>query len=379
MSSNRIAIIGGGVIGLSIAHHLLQKGVQPVVIDRSSFAHEASWAGAGFLDLRSSSRVDSDFFNFCKKSFDLFPSWCEKLKKESGVDPEYVRSGSLDLAFNEEEESSIHALERAMNSFGEEGRWLSSREAAQLEPELSPQVRSAFFVERTSQVRPPRLGRALVTALQKAGVTLRENEPVESFILQGKKITGVRTVKGDIEADQVVLSAGPWTGALCEKLGLSLPTQPIRGQALLYKEEPGRFRHILFTGLGKSFVYLVPRMDGHLFIGSTLENAGFEKTLTSEGMNKLEKGASIFCPRLASTQAEFRWSGLRTGSVDGWPYLGKIPGVEGAWLATGHFTHGLLQSAVSGHLMAQALTGEKTDLSLQPFASGREPHSAAGL
>jgi len=127
---------------------LLQKGVQPVVIDRSSFAHEASWAGAGFLDLRSSSRVDSDFFNFCKKSFDLFPSWCEKLKKESGVDPEYVRSGSLDLAFNEEEESSIHALERAMNSFGEEGRWLSSREAAQLEPELSPQVRSAFFVEK---------------------------------------------------------------------------------------------------------------------------------------------------------------------------------------------------------------------------------------
>ena len=379
MSSKRIVIVGGGVIGLSIAHHLVEKGAHPIVIEKSYFAREASWAGAGFLDLRSASRVDSDFFFFCKKSFDLFPDWCEKLKKDSGVDPEFIQSGSLDLAFHEEEEKSIQSLEKAMNAFGEKGRWLSRGEVLQLEPDLSPQLRSAFFVDGTSQVRPPRLGRALVTSLQKAGIELRDHEAVDDFIFRGRRIIGVRTSKGEIEADQVVLSAGPWTEALCEKLGFPIPAQPIRGQAVLFRDDPGRVRHILFTGIGKAFVYMVPRLDGHLFVGSTLEKAGFDKNMTPEGEEKLERGARLFCPRLTSAQVEFRWAGLRTGSVDGWPYLGPIPGAEGAWLATGHFTHGLLQSAVSGHLMAQALTGEKTDLSLTPFAPGRQPHSAAGL
>ncbi len=379
MGPNRIIIVGGGVIGLSIAYHLVEKGLRPIMLEKSSFAREASWAGAGFLDLRSASRVDSDFFSFCKMSYDLFPSWCEKLKKDSNVDPEYVRSGSLDLAFNDEEETSIRSLEKAMATYGEKGLWLSRQEALNLEPGLSSQVRSAFFVEGTSQVRPPRLGRALLAFLQKSGALLREREPAEDFLIQGNQVTGVRTSREDIEADQVVLTAGPWTGALCEKLGVTIPTRPIRGQAVIFKDDPGRVRHILFTGLGKTFVYMVPRQDGHLYIGSTLEDVGFDKSVTPEGEEKLERGARFLCPHLAPYQMENHWAGLRTGSVDGWPYLGRIPGHENVWLATGHYTHGLLQSAVSGRLMAQALTGEKTDLSLEPFAPGRKPHAAAGL
>jgi glycine oxidase len=379
MGSNRIVVVGGGVIGLSIAYHLNEKKLRPIVLEKSAFAREASWAGAGFLDLRSASRVDSDFFSFCKMSFDLFPSWCDKLKKESGVDPEFSRSGSLDLAFTREEEESIRALKKSMADFGETGQELTRKEALNLEPALSPHVRSAFFVEGTSQIRPPRLGRALSAYLQKSGVSLRDKEPVEDFLFQGNKVKGVRTSRGEIEADQVVLTAGPWSGALCEKLGFTVPTRPIRGQAVIFKDDPGRVRHILFTGLGKAFVYMVPRLDGHLYIGSTLEDVGFDKNVTPEGEEKLERGARFLCPHLAPYQMESHWAGLRTGSVDGWPYLGRIPGLENVWLATGHFTHGLLQSAVSGRLMAQALIGAKTDLSLEPFAPGRIPHAAAGL
>jgi glycine oxidase len=379
MTTNKIVIVGGGVIGLSIAHHLVEKRVRPLVVDKSSFASEASWAGAGFLDLRSASRVDRDFFVFCNKSFDLYPHWCEKLKKDSGIDPEYIRSGSFDLVMNDEEENFIRTMENAMAGFGVLGYWLKSKEVTNLEPKLSPDVNSAFYVEGTAQVRPPRLGRALVASLTKSGITLRDQEIVQDFIMSGNRVRGLRTSKGIIEADQVVLTAGPWTSSLCQKLGFSIPTRPIRGQAVLYRDKPGQIGHILFNGLGKSFVYLVPRKDGHVFVGSTLEDVGFEKGVTAEGEKKLEGGARRIFPHLNPSLVEHRWAGLRTGSIDGWPYLGLIPGMEGVWLATGHFTHGLLQSAVTGYLMAQALTGEKTELSLEPFTPGRSPHSAAGL
>ena len=379
MISNRIVIVGGGVIGLSIAYRLLELGIQPILLEKSHFYREASWAGAGFLDLRSASRVDADFFHFCKSSFDLFPSWCEKLRKDTGIDPEFIRSGSLDLAFGGEEEASIRFMEKAMEGFGVKGQWLSPREVLSREPGLSGDLQSAFFVEGTSQILPPRLGQALLAFLGKNGAILRDQEPVEDFILHGRKVVGVRTTREDVEADQVVLTAGPWTASLCERLGFSTPTQPIRGQAVLFQDEPGKARHILFTGIGKAFVYMVPRRDGRLFLGSTLEEAGFEKINTPEGMEKLKNGAQRFYPHLGPEKIERCWSGLRTGSVDGWPYLGRLPGTEGAWLATGHFTHGLLQSAVTGRLMAQALNNEKTDLSLEPFAPGRLPHASAGI
>jgi glycine oxidase len=110
-----------------------------------------------------------------------------------------------------------------------------------------------------------------------------------------------------------------------------------------------------------------------------LEDVGFDKRVTPEGEEKLLNGAMRIFPHLNPSLVEHRWAGLRTGSIDGWPYLGRVPGTEGAWIATGHFTHGLLQSAVTGHLMAQALSGEKTDLSLEPFSPGRPPHPVAGL
>jgi glycine oxidase len=377
--SRRILIVGGGVIGLSIAEYCLRRGLQPVVLDQGPFAKEASWAGAGYLDLRSASRVGGAFFHLCKKSYDLFPEWAGRLKKESGVDPELLDSGSLDLAFSEEEENAIRQMEANLKTFGLAGQWLTPAAALQEEPGLSPQLKSAFLFKHTRQVRPPRLTRALLGVLQKGGVELREVEPVEDFLAKGRQMRGVKTPKGMLEADGVVIASGAWSGLLAGKLGMALESKPFRGQVVMFRTAKGTLRHILFTGLQKAFTYLVPRLDGHIYVGSTLEDAGFDKSTTPEGMEKLRNGAAKALPGLSQKLIEDTWAGLRPGSLDGWPYLGRVPGWEGLYLACGHFTHGLLLSAATGLLISQVILGENPALELSPFAPDRKPHPVAGI
>ncbi len=373
--AHRVIIVGGGVIGLSIAEHCLRRGLTPVVLDQGPFAREASWAGAGYLDLRGASGVGGAFFSLCKKSYELFPEWTARLKKESGVDPQLLGSGSLDLAFTEEEETAIRRMEGNLKTFGHSGEWLTPSQTVQKEPGLSSRIRSAFYLKETRQVRPPRLTRALLQVLQKGQAELGELEPVEDFVLKGRQVTGVRTPRGLREGDAVVVAAGAWSGSLAEKLGLRLAAKPFRGQVVMYRAAPGTLRHILFTGLQKAFTYLVPRVDGHIYVGSTLEDAGFEKATTSQGMEKLKSGAAKVLPGLSQQLIEDTWAGLRPGSMDGWPYLGRVPGREGLFWATGHFTHGILLSAITGLLMSQLVLGERPALDLSPFALDRSPHS----
>ena len=375
----KILIVGGGVIGLAIAENLRRKGATCALLDQGPFAQEASWAGAGYLDLRSAARVGGAFFEVCLKSYDLFPGWVEALKKESGLDPEWVGSGSLDLAFRPEEERAVQSLENSLGTFGLKGEWLSTSQALKREPGLSPELRSAFLFKQTAQVRPPRLTRALLKVLQKSGTELRELEGVEDFLKKGNKIVGVRTSKGVHSCDQVILASGAWTGLLAEKLGINLLVKPIRGQVVMYRADPKDLKHILFWWGPKGFTYLVPRLDGHIYVGSTLEDVGFDKATTPEVLGRLKEGATRVLPGLSQKLTEGSWAGLRPSSLDGWPYLGPVPGWEGLWVASGHYTHGLLLSAATGRLMAQAVLGEKTDMDLTPFAIQRVPHSTAGI
>jgi glycine oxidase len=208
-----------------------------------------------------------------------------------------------------------------------------------------------------------------VKVLEKGKATLRENEEVKGFIRQGDRILGVKTSTGDIEADQVLVAGGAWTGGLLDILGISIPMKPIRGQVVLFKAEPGLLRHVLFS----SSAYLVPRLDGRIYVGSTQEEAGFDKSTTKEAIEKLTQGGIRAIPALEKAKVEATWSGLRPKGVDELPSLGKAPGIENLWIAAGHFTHGILLSAATGHLMAQALLGEKPDLDLGSFVPDRKP------
>ncbi|MGH7738832.1 MAG: glycine oxidase ThiO [bacterium] len=375
MGAKKVIIVGGGVIGLSIAHHLLSRGVQPIVVERGAFAKEASWAGAGYLDLRAAAQVGGAYFDLCRFSFDLFPQWVARIEKESGLATELVESGSLDLAYDDKDEDGIRSLEKKLNEKGFAGRWLASDKARELEPGLSAKVQSAFYLKETRQIRPPRLTRALLASLQKQGAVLRELEMVQSFLAKGRVIRGVKTNKETLEADAVVLASGAWTGLWGEKFKRVIPVKPIRGQVLLFQRPPGFLKHILFSSLA----YLVPRLDGRIYVGSTLEEVGFDKSTTSLGLERLKRGAQRALPELENVLMDDSWAGLRPGSPDGWPFLGKLPDWEGVWLAAGHFTHGLLLSAATGQLIAQDLLGEKPTIELSPFALGRRPHASVGL
>lgn len=375
MGGQKVVIVGGGIIGLSIAEHLLRKGIRPIIVDKGPFAKEASWAGAGYLSLRDASRVGGSLLKLCRLSYDLFPRWAERLKGDSGIDPEFLLCGSLGLIFNEEEERVIRSFESVTFANGLQSEWLSPSAIQKKEMHLSGKLRSAWYLPQTCQVRPPRLTQALLSVLQKGKAVLRENEEVRAFMRQGDRILGVETSGGRYEADQVLLAGGAWSGELLRILGITFPMKPIRGQAVLFKAEPGLLRHVLFT----SSAYLVPRMDGRIYVGSTLEDAGFDKSTTPDAIRSLTQGAWRALPGLEKAPVEASWSGLRPRGADEWPSMGKVPGLENLWLAAGHFTHGILLSAATGELMAQALSGERTGLDLEPFALDRKPHPAAGL
>ena len=185
----------------------------------------------------------------------------------------------------------------------------------------------------------------------------------------------VKTNKETLEADAVILATGAWSGLWGEKFKRVIPVKPVRGQAVLFQSQPGFLKHILFSPLA----YLVPRKDGRIYVGSTLEEVGFDKSTTSSGLEQLKRGALRALPGLSDVLMDDSWAGLRPGSPDGWPFLGKLPDWEGVWLAAGHFTHGLLLSAVTGELIAQDVLGEKPSVDLAPFALGRRPHPSVGL
>jgi glycine oxidase len=373
--NRRVIIVGGGVIGLSIAQHLLIRGATPIVIDRGLFAKESSWAGAGYLDLRSAAKTGGDFFKLCRFSYDLFPEWISRIHRESGIDPEFLDSGSLDLAMDEKDEKEICSLEKKLKDEKLEGHWLTTAEAKKLEPGLSKNIRSAFYLKVTRQIRPPRLTRALLQILEKQGAILRENESVENFLEKDRRIYGVNTNKGIIEGDEVVLASGAWTGLWGEKFKMVIPVKPVRGQVIMFNAQPGLLQKIIFT----SMAYLVPRVDGKIYVGSTLEEVGFDKSTTSEGMERLKQGAQGAIPSLAGALIDDSWAGLRPGSPDGWPIFGRLPNWEGVWVAAGHFTHGLLLSAATGQIMTQAILGEPISFDLSPFSMNRRPHAAVGL
>jgi glycine oxidase len=370
VSGPRIIIIGSGVIGLSIAEHLLRRGIKPIILEKGPFGREASWAGAGYVDLRDASQIGGPFLELCRLSYDLFHSWTERLKKDSGIDMEFFLCGSLGLVFNPEEAAVIKGLETQTAANGLKSEWLSAGEARRRESHLSDKLEGAWYLPQTCQVRPPRLTQALLKTLEKGKAVLRENEEVRGFIRQGNRILGVETSKGKIEADQVLVASGAWTGGLMEILGVSLPVKPVRGQVVLFKAEPGLLRHVLFS----STAYLVPRLDGYIYVGSTLEDVGFDKSVTPEAVAKLTQGAYRALPALEKAQVEMTWSGLRPKAVDDWPYLGLIPGFENLWVASGHYTHGILLSAGTGRLMSQLLLGEKVNMDLSPFSVDRKPH-----
>ena len=355
-----VVVVGGGVIGLSLAYELAGRGIAVQVLDQGTPGQEASWAGAGMLPPGNPRDARRPEAQLRAESHLLSPALSQALFEQTGIDNGYRRTGALELSL--EEDSPEYVAE--MDAWRREGVVVEELpSAASRESALSPEIRRAYLLPEMAQVRNPRHLKALIAGCAVRGVKFSPGTPVAALIRNGDRIEGVRTLNGTIFADQYVIASGAWSQSVLAELGRGIAIRPVRGQMVLLSVQPLPFIHILSLGQR----YLVPRPDGRILVGSTEEEAGFDKRNTAAGIGGLIEFATRLVPCLAAARFERAWAGLRPGSPDGLPYLCQVPETRNLFLAAGHFRAGLQLSPISALLMSQLLRGETPRIPMQAY------------
>lgn len=356
----QVVIVGGGVIGLLTAFNLASAGQRVVLLERSNVGQESSWAGGGIVSPLYPWRYSPAVTALAHWSQDFYPQLAEQLFASTGVDPEVHTTGLYWLDLDDEGEALAWARQ--------EQRPLSAVDisaAHDAVPVLGSGFSRAIYMADVANVRNPRLVKSLKAALSALpAVTIHEQCEVSGFIRDAGRVLGVRTSQGEIHGDQVVLAAGAWSGELLQSLGLALPVEPVKGQMILYKCASD-FLPCMVLAKGR---YAIPRRDGHILIGSTLEHEGFDKTPTASALESLKASAVELIPALAGAEVVGHWAGLRPGSPEGIPYIGPVPGLAGLWLNCGHYRNGLVLAPASCQLFADLLLGREPIIDPAPYA-----------
>ena len=355
-----VTVIGGGVIGLSVADELVRAGATVRLLDRAEFGLEASWAGAGMLPPGTDTHARTPEARLRGLSNTLWPELSARLREETGVDNGFRRCGAVLL---HESEAQTRAASEAWHAEDVPAEPLALPEVHRLEPHLHAARLSSLHLPTQAQVRNPRHLKALLAACVARGVELVPGAPATGWTRDGDRLREVRTPLGRFASDAFVLAAGAWTGGLLDGLGLGSPIRPVRGQMLLLRTRGTVLSRIIELGPR----YLVPRGDGRLLVGSTEEQVGFDKRLTAAGVAGLTALALKLCPPLADATLERAWAGLRPGSPDGLPAISRVPGVENLVVAAGHFRAGLQLSPATALLVRQLLTGQPTTIPVGPY------------
>ena len=369
MTGRDVVVVGGGVIGMSIAYALSRAGVRSILLDQGELGRAASWAGAGMIPPHCERILTNPTTELRSWSALLYPEWSESLREETGIDNGYRRTGGVDVALTEAEEIDLRAAA---------GRWRAERivferlapaDFHRVEPALTSGLRAAYFLPDRAQIRNPRHLKALAEALSRRGVDLRPCQAVLGFDVVGDRVQAVRTADGPIGCDRVVVAAGAWTADLLGGLGVAAPTPPLKGQIVLLRDPRQPLRRIVEHGKN----YLVPRDDGRILIGATEEDAGFDTRTTDEARRDLLAVAVRLCPILAESEVERSWAGLRPGSFDSKPYLGPAPGWSNVVVASGHKRAGLQLAPATAEVITDLVLDRSPRIDLTPYRLDRSP------
>lgn len=349
-------IIGGGVIGCATALELAASGARVTLLERGRLGAEASWAGAGLLYPLLPWDYREEVTRLTAWGRALYPEWIARLREESGIDPQYIESGLLVLP--------PYDRDRAIAWAAAHHETLAEVSPRLVEPAL-PHGGPALWLPDVAQVRNPRLLRALRGALEKRGVEICEGVEVQALRLAGANVSAVTSRDGaTYNGGQVVAAAGAWTAGMLGPLGQALHIAPVRGQMLLYKTMPNVLRRIVLA----DGTYLIPREDGHVLVGSTLEEAGFDCSVTDEARTALMQRAESVLPQLRGLEPVRQWAGLRPGSPDNIPLIGRHPQIGNLWVSSGHFRYGVTMAPASARLLADLLLGRDCLLDPAPYA-----------
>lgn len=373
-------VIGGGIIGSSIALRLAQAGLRVSVFDRGPAGSEASSAAAGMVAPLAEKAGAPPFDDLCRLSHELYPEFVAEIEALSEQKVNYRRDGALLVAVDEDETRELDGIEAdAIAQPGPGSRWrpdpagrsaggverLDPAAALERVPGLAAEIRRALFLPDEHWVDNQRLTAATVEAARRQGVIFHEDTPVRRINVRHGRAESVEAGGEPVAAGDIILAAGCWSGTLAATAGLEIPTEPCRGQ-MIELELAAAVPVVVRAGHG----YIVPRAGNIVIVGTTAEYAGFEKTVTAAGLATILHGALRFAPFLATGRFRRAWAGLRPDTADHLPVLGRS-GIPGLTLATGHFRNGILLAPVTARLIANLLVKNEDAATLEPFRADR--------
>ena len=345
-------IVGGGLIGMLSAYELAQAGMRVTLLERGQTGQESSWAGGGILSPLYPWRYPDAVNDLARWGQARYQGLAEALHEQSGIDPEWQQSGLLMLDVADQTKALAWAERRAVKL-----EVLVNEDVARCDVALPAYQGSALWMPEVAQIRNPRLLSALRKLLEQLGVAFEEQTEVLGFRQEAGRVVAVDTSQGVRHAEKVVVASGAWSRTLLDDLGAAIEIEPVRGQMLLYKGEPGLLKTIVMAG-GH---YVIPRRDGHVLVGSTVEYVGFDKSTTTAAAAALRQIAEQLVPALAEVEVVRHWAGLRPGSTDGVPYISEHPEIAGLYVNTGHFRNGVVLGYASAKLLGDLVLERTSD------------------
>jgi glycine oxidase len=374
-----VAIVGGGLIGVSTALELSRRKLRVVVFDRQHAGREASWAAAGMLAPSPDGPEAASLVPLARESLRLYPEFVRSIEEVSGKKAAFEQRGAFEIFFGDrgDGESARDAFVARQRSLGISTEPVPVRSVREKEPALGPRAVAAAWLPDEAFVDPRQLMEAALTAAEAQGIELRANCEVTGLLDQGGRCRGVLSQEGRTETRHVVIAAGCFSSHAADEVGRNSGVRPVRGQMLCFRRPGLTLGHVLRCGHN----YLVPRADGRIVAGSTLEEAGFEKIVTPGGVRKITDAALEFVPALEGAEIVEMWAGLRPGTPDGLPVLGPTT-IDGLILATGHYRNGILLAPITAKMIAGWVFGESIGTGASAFSPLRfeeraVPNSAA--
>lgn len=348
-------IIGAGVIGLATALELLKRGAKVTILERGLAGSESSWAGGGILSPLCPWDYSEEVTQLTSRGAALFPAWAQALHEATGIDPEYEASGMLVLP-----PFDVQVAQQWCAAHDVPLQQIKAAEGA------LPVENDALYLPQVAQVRNPRLMQALRKHVEMLGGKIVEHCEVRDITTEDGRVQALTTSSGEFNAENFIVSAGAWSKQVLGRHALQMDIKPMRGQMLLFKFAEPPLRHIVLQG----DLYLIPRRDGHLLVGSTLEDVGFDKNITQAAHENLRLRAEAVLPRLRGMPLVQHWAGLRPASPHNIPTIGRHPQLHNLYLNSGHFRYGVTMAAASVEILLNEIMHAPQPFDVTPYQAG---------
>lgn len=360
-------VVGAGAIGTSIAYQLAKGGVRVMIFERGQVGDGATGASAGMIQINPDRTTPPALSTLGLESARLYPALATELLDRTGMDIGFRAAPLLHVALHDAEEPGLRAHRGWQVEHGVAVAWVDRSAALDLEPALNPEIRAALYYPENRQLLPRNLARGLARAAVDLGAILREGVAVDRLLTDGDRVIGV-AIGGDVvHSGEVVIANGAWASAWSDALRTPIPVRPVRGQMVALRTTGTPLRNVVSSIEG----YVLTKPDGSTYVGSTVEEAGFDARPTAAGIAGLLARVPRLVPRLADAAFVSAWAGLRPGTSDGLPLLGRVPGWQGVTIAAGHFRDGILLAPITGEVIADLLAQRRPRLPLDAFDPSR--------